>query len=179
MKNKKLLPQSKVYSLLESGPVILVSTARKEKNNIMSMSWHMMMDFEPPLVGIIMGDQSYSCDTLKKTKECVINIPTVEFAKQVVNCGNCSGRDIDKFIAFGFTPEKASTVHAPLIKECYANLECKVVDTRMASKYGMFVLQVLKAWVNPSIKNPKTIHHRGGPSFFIAGRAVKIPSGKK
>ena len=100
---KKSLPLSKVYQLLEPGPVIMVSTARKGKANIMTMSWHMMVDFEPPLVAIVMGEGDYSFNTLKETQECVINIPTVELAKQVVGVGNTTGAKVDKFKKFNLT----------------------------------------------------------------------------
>jgi flavin reductase (DIM6/NTAB) family NADH-FMN oxidoreductase RutF len=42
----KALPLSKVYQLIEPGPVALLTTARKGRANIMTMSWHMMVDFE-------------------------------------------------------------------------------------------------------------------------------------
>ena len=32
---------------MESGPVILVTTNDGEKNNIMTISWNMVMDFTP------------------------------------------------------------------------------------------------------------------------------------
>ncbi len=142
---KKSYPLSKVYGLLEPGPVVLVTTARNGRANIMTMSWHTMMEFEPPLVGCIISNRNYSFGLLKATKECVINIPTVELAEKVVGCGNTSGATIDKFKQFCLTSKPASRVGAPLIEECYAKLECRVVDTRMVAKYCMFVVEVIKA----------------------------------
>ena len=101
---KRSFPLAKVYGLLEPGPVVLVTTASKGRANIMTMSWHTMMEFEPPLVGCVISGRNASFDTLKATKECVINIPTQDLAKQVVGIGNCSGRTVDKFAKFGFTP---------------------------------------------------------------------------
>jgi flavin reductase (DIM6/NTAB) family NADH-FMN oxidoreductase RutF len=176
---KKSLPLSQVYRLLEPGPVVLVTTADKEKANIMAMSWHMMIDFEPPLVGCVISNRNHTFSILKATKECVINIPTVELATQVVGCGNTSGRRADKFKTFRLTPVAGSRVKAPLIGECYANLECKVVDTRMAAKYNVFILEVLKAWIDPSKKNPRTIHHRGKGAFMVAGTTITLPSKMK
>jgi len=141
---KKSLALSQVYRLLEPGPVVLVTTTRKRKANVMTMSWHTMIDFEPPIVGCVISNRDYTFNILKATKECVINIPTVELAKKVVACGNTSGRKIDKFEAFHLTPMPASQVKAPLIAECYANLECKVIDMKMATKYNFFILEVLK-----------------------------------
>jgi len=176
---KRNLPVSKVYSLLEPGPVVMVTTARKGQANIMTMSWHMMIDFEPPIVGCVISNRNYTFDILKATKECVINVPTVELAQKVVGVGNTSGREIDKFKAFGLTPVPASIVQAPLVDECYANLECKVVDGKMVAKYNLFILEVLKAWIDPARKDPRTIHHRGQGAFMIAGETVKFPSKMK
>ena len=121
----KAILLSEVYGLLEPGPVVLVTTARKGHANIMTMSWHTMMEFEPPLIGCVISGRNASFDTLKATKQCVINIPTLELAKQVVGVGNCSGRTVDKFAKFGLTPVEAAEVQAPLIKECYASLNAR------------------------------------------------------
>lgn len=172
---KKVFPLSKVYTLLEPGPVILVSTALKGRNNVMPMSWHTMIDFNPPLVGCVISDRNYTFGVLKKTKECVINIPTAELAKKTVACGNVSGAKKDKFAAFGLTPRAASAVKAPLIEECCASLECRLKDAGMAGKYNLFILEVVKAWVDAS-KRGKTIHHLGRDAFMVAGRTIKVPS---
>jgi len=96
-----------------------------------------------------------------------------------VGCGNTSGRKTDKFAAFGLTPAKASRVKAPLIEECYASLECRLIDARMVAKYNFFVLEVLKAWIDPARKQPRTLHHRGRGAFMVAGRTIKLPSKMK
>lgn len=176
---RRALPLPKVYRLLEPGPVVLVTTARGGRQNVMAMSWHTMMEFEPPLVGCVISNRNNSFSLLKATRECVINIPTVELAEQVVGCGNTSGRTTDKFALFGFTTKPASEVGAPLIAECFANLECRVVDTKLVSSYCFFVLEVVKAWVDTTVKAPRTIHHLGMGEFMVAGRHIKIRSKAK
>src|ERR1700690_185061 len=135
---KTNFPLSEVYRLLEPGPVVLLTTTRPERANVMPMSWHLMMEFMPPLVGCVVSDRNYSFASLKASRECVINIPTVELAKTVVACGSVSGRSVDKFKAFGLTVLAAKCVKAPLIAECYASLECKVRDTKLVAKYNFF-----------------------------------------
>ncbi|RJX31949.1 MAG: flavin reductase family protein [Oxalobacter sp.] len=176
---KKNFPLAKVFSLMQSGPTVMVSTALKDKANIMTMSWHMMMEFEPPLIGIVLSEQNFSFELLKKSRQCVINIPTVELMEKVVRCGNLSGRNRDKFKALALTPLPAEKVSAPLIDECYANLECKVVDTRFVNKYNLFVVEVLKAWIAPLKEPAKTLHHLGGGEFLVGGKTVKARSKKK
>lgn len=176
---KRTFPLSQVYRLLEPGPVVMVTTARKGRTNIMTMSWHTMMEFEPPIVGCVISNRNHTFGILKATKECVINIPAVELAAKVVSCGNTSGQSVDKFKVFRLTPEPASLVAAPLIAECYVNLECKVVDTRMVTKYNFFILEVIKAWIDPSKKPPRTIHHLGRGAFMVAGKTITLPSKMK
>lgn len=90
--------------------------------------------------------------------------------------GNCSGRDVQKFAAFGLTAATASTIEAPLISECFANLECRVIDTRMVNKYCLFILEVTKAWVDSNRADAKTTHHRGYGSFSVDGEIIHIAS---
>ncbi len=176
---KRNLNLAKTYTLLEPGPVVLISTAHKGRRNIMTLSWHCMMEFEPPLVGFVMSNANDSFALLKASKECVINIPTVDIAKQVVAVGNSHGSQVDKFDAFGLTAKHAAQVQAPLIAECYANLECRVVDTRLANQYNFFILEVVKGWIDPSVKHPQTLHHRGNGVFMVAGEVIRLPSKMK
>lgn len=176
---KRSYPLAKVYGLIEPGPVVLLTTAGKNRPNVMTLSWLTMVEFEPPLVACVVSNRDYSFGLLKKTGECAINIPTEDLAEKVVAIGNESGRDLDKFQSLGLTAGPASTVQAPLIDECYASLECRVYDTRMVAKYGLFILEVIKAWVDPSIKNPKTLHHRGKGAFMVAGETIKLRSKMK
>ena len=172
----KELALSKVYQLLEPGPVVLLTTARRGRPNVMTMSWHMMVEFEPPLVACVVSSADYSFAALRATKECVIAIPAARLATRVVQVGNASGREIDKFATFGLTPVAADRVAAPLVAECFANLECQVTDTRLVNKYNLFVLEVLKAWTDPRQKNPRTIHHHGYGRFVVDGATIKLRS---
>ena len=170
------LPLSKVYQLLEPGPVVLLTTARKGRANVMTMSWHMMVEFEPPLVACVVSSANYSFAALRATGECVIAVPARTLAAKVVKVGNSSGRDLDKFAAFDLTPLAAERVAPPLVAECFANLECRVADRRLVNRYNLFILEVLKAWIDPAQKNPKTIHHHGYGKFVVDGATITLKS---
>lgn len=172
----KDFPLARVYQLLEPGPVVLLTTAAKGRANVMTMSWHMMVEFTPPLVACIVSPADHSFAALRATKECVIAIPSVELAPQVVEIGNCSGRDVDKFERIGLTPVPARQVAPPLIAECFANLECRVVNTRLVNTYSLFVLEVVKAWIDPAHKEPRTIHHQGYGRFAVDGETITLES---
>lgn len=172
---KKSYPIEKVYHLIEPGPVVMVTTSYKGKPNIMTMAWHMMAEFEPALIACLIADDNYSFKAVKETKECVLNIPTVDLAARVVKVGSCSGAKVDKFKKFDFTPEPAALVEAPLIAECYANIECKVIDSTWMKKYNIFLLQAVKAWIAPTKKRVRMIHHYGNGIFIVDGKTIKLP----
>jgi flavin reductase (DIM6/NTAB) family NADH-FMN oxidoreductase RutF len=171
---KKDFPVSGIRRFLEPGPIVLVSSAWNGKANIMTMGWHTVLEFEPSLVGCMLWDGNYSFELVRKSKECVINVPTVDLVKQVAGIGNCSGADVDKFARFKLTPVTADKVAAPLIKECYANFECKVVDASMVGKYNFFVVEVVKAHVAASPRLPTTVHYRGDGQFMVSGREISL-----
>ena len=178
---KKMLI-SKAFTLMESGPVVLITTNDGKKNNIMTISWTMVVDFSP-VFAITTGSWNYSFAALQKTKECVISIPTVDMLDKVVGVGTCSGSDTDKFKKFRLTPVKGKHVKAPLIKECPANIECKVVD--IVGKHNIIVLEAVAAYFDSSRKEKRTLHAVGDGTFIIDGRKVdrremmwsKLPAG--
>lgn len=176
------MPLSKAFTLIESGPVVLVTTSDGKKDNIMTISWTMVMDFTP-IFAITTGPWNYSYTALRKSKECVISIPTVDLLDKVVGVGTCSGSDTDKFEKFGLTPVKGKYVRSPLIKECLANIECKVRD--IVQKHNIVVLEGIAAYFDSSRKEKRTVHAIGDGTFIVDGRTLnrkkmmstKIPPG--
>lgn len=167
-------PLSKVYRLLEPGPVVMLTTFHQGRANIMTMSWHMMVEFEPPLIACVVSPADYSFAALRKTRQCVIAVPPATLAATVVDVGNCSGQDVDKFARFGLSALPAQNVRAPLIAQCLANLECRVVDTRLVNKYALFVLEVVQAWTNPKTRQRRTFHANGDGTFIVDGRTLNL-----
>ena len=165
-------PLKDVYGLIETGPVVLIATAWEGRETIMVQSWHTMIEFEPPVVACVISVANYSYELLEKSGECSINIPTVELGEKVAFCGNASGREIDKFEIL--TRQSGDLIRAPLIDECYASLECRVIDR--LNKYELFFLEVVKAHVDSDVTQPKTLHHRGYGAFMVAGETVQLQS---
>jgi flavin reductase (DIM6/NTAB) family NADH-FMN oxidoreductase RutF len=171
--NKQDFPVHNVRRFLEPGPIVLVSSAHKNETNIMTMGWHMVMEFSPALVGCLISGGNHSHDLIRNSRQCVINVPTVDIAETVVKIGNISGRTIDKSAEFGLTPKPGAHVRAPLIDECYASFECTLVDAAWVNKYNVFVFEVVKAHVATAPKVPKTIHYRGDGEFMVSGEETR------
>ena len=171
---KKNFPLAKIRRFLEPGPIVLVSSAYRGERNIMTLGWHMMLSFEPARVGCFIWDQNHSFDLIRRSRQCVINLPTYDMADAVVGVGNTHGPEVDKFERFKLTAAPASKVKAPLIAECYANFECELADAGLIRKHGLFVFEVVKAHVATSPKYPTTMHYRGDGVFMVSGRSVSF-----
>lgn len=176
------LKLTKAFTLMESGPVVLVTTRDGQKDNIMTISWTMVLDFTP-VFAITTGDWNYSFGALRKNRECVIAIPTVDMLDTVVGIGTCSGADTDKFARFGLTSVRGKIVGAPLIRECLANIECRVVD--IVERHNIVVLEAVAAYIDNARKEKRMVHAVGDGTFIVDGRrmdrrkmmASKIPYG--
>ncbi|HEX2216817.1 MAG TPA: flavin reductase family protein [Xanthobacteraceae bacterium] len=169
---KQDFPVSEIRRFLEPGPIVLVSSAWKGQANIMTMGWHMVMEFTPALVGCLIAGSNHSFELVRRSRECVINVPTIDLADEVVGIGNCSGAEVDKFARFRLTAMPAIKVAAPLIAECYANFECRLVDGALINKYNVFIWEVVKAHAPAAPKYPRTLHYRGDGVFMLSGRTI-------
>lgn len=176
------LKLDKVFTLIEPGPVVLVTTHDGQKNNIMTISWTMVLDFTP-LLAITTGEWNHSFAAMQRNRECVLAIPTVDMLDKVVGIGTCSGADTDKFAKFKLTPVPAKFVKPPLIKECLANIECEVID--IVKEHNIVVLRVVAACIDPVRKEKRTVHAVGDGTFIVDGRKIdrrkmmasKLPAG--
>ena len=178
----KKFPIQKAFTFLEPGPVVLITTFDGNRSNIMTLSWTMVIDFTPRFA-FMTGPWNFSCNALLKNRECVIAIPTFELSKKTVQIGSCSGAEIDKFKKFKLTALEAASVKAPLIEECYANIECRVIDH--IKKHNIFILDGVEAWANDNQKAPRFFHAIGDGRFIVDGEKInhrkimidKIPAG--
>jgi flavin reductase (DIM6/NTAB) family NADH-FMN oxidoreductase RutF len=176
------LKLNRAFTLIEPGPVVLVTTHDGRKNNVMTISWTMVVDFTP-VFAITTGEWNHSFAALRKHRECVIAVPTVDLLDEVVGIGTCSGADTDKFARFRLTPVRGKVVKAPLIKECLANIECRVID--IVKKHDIVVLEGLAAYIDSARKERRTVHAVGDGTFVVDGRRLnrrkmmtaKIPEG--
>lgn len=167
------LALEKAFMLIEPGPVLWVTTRDGGRNNIMTASWHMVMEFgATPRFALLTGAWNYSCEALLNTRECVLAIPTVDLARTVVGVGMCSGRDTDKFARFGLTAVPAAQVAAPLVAECLGNIECRVVEH--IAEHNIFVLDGVGAWIDTRREERRTLHAIGDGRFIVDGEIINL-----
>ncbi|MBS0220941.1 MAG: flavin reductase family protein [Proteobacteria bacterium] len=169
---KRNFPVHDVRRYLEPGPIVLVSSHWRGQSNVMTLGWHTVLEFTPSLVGLMISNGNHSHEMIRRSKECVINVPTTKLTDTVAGIGNCSGSEVDKFERFDLTKVPASRVAAPLIRECHASFECHLHDAAMISHYNFFIFEVVQAHVAARPKHPETLHYTGDGVFMVAGRTV-------
>jgi flavin reductase (DIM6/NTAB) family NADH-FMN oxidoreductase RutF len=170
--SKQDVPLHKIRRYLEPGPIVLVSYARKGERNIMTMGWHTVMEFSPSLVGCVIASSNHSFELIRKSRECVINLPTTSLLDAVVGIGTSSGSEVDKFAEYGLTPESVDGVEAPAIRECHAQFACRLYDDSLVDKYNFFIWEVVAARAARTPKHPETVHYTGEGVFMVAGKVV-------
>lgn len=149
MSKTQINPNRPIYPT----PAALITSVDKDGNpNIITLAEVFNISINKPvIVGIAMRKATYSHSLISKTKEYVVNMPTVDLIDKVLACGNVSGRDVNKFEKTGLTPLPAIKVTPPLIAECPMNLECKVLDIQEIGDHDLFLGEVLVEHVDEEI----------------------------
>ncbi|MEX0958392.1 MAG: flavin reductase family protein [Burkholderiales bacterium] len=169
---KRAFPVEEIRRYLEPGPIVLVSSAWNGRRNIMTMGWHTVMEFSPSLVGCVISSANHSFEMIRRSRACVINLPTTALTDEVIGIGNTSGAEIDKFEHFGLTAARAQKVKAPLIRECHAHFECRLADDSLVDKYNFFIWKVVRAQAAVSPRHPQTLHYTGDGVFMVSGKII-------
>lgn len=184
---KEEIPVSQASRLINPGPVVLVTAQLKGKPNIMPAAWVTPISFDPPLVGLCVSPLRYTHEMIYKTEEFALNIPTVELLKQVVYCGDVSGRDVDKFKETGLRPADPRVIQAPLIEECIGHIECGVVNAYPLGDHTLFVGEVQAVQVDKEafderwllkVREAKPLHHLGGKFFAVLEEPIEASERK-
>ena len=156
----------RAFTYLESGSVLLVTTADGTADNVMAISWQMVMDFSPR-IAISTGDWNESFSTILKQKECCLCVPTFDMLDTVIGIGTVHRSECDKLERFHLRKEKAKTVQAPILSDCLAAIECKLED--YVEQHGLLILRGVQLWENDSKEDRRVIHANGDGTFFADG----------
>lgn len=180
MTTTEAVPLAKSYLLLNHGPVTLVSSAANGRSNVMAAAWAMPLDFDPPKVLLVVDSQTLTRELIEASGEFALNIPCRRIADKVLAAGSTSGRDGDKFARSGLDTFAASRIAAPLVRDCVAWLECRLIpEATNQQRYDLFVAEVVAAWADPTVfsggrwhfpdADRRTIHYQAGGAFFATG----------
>lgn len=178
---KKEIPIEQAIRLINHGPLILLTSAYKDKTDIISVAWQTPVSLSPVLVAVSINQSALSSEFIEKGEEFAINIPPVSLLEKVVFCGAKSGREIDKFAQTGLTSLKARVIRSPLIEECIGHIECQLYHKQTVGDHYLFIGGVVSAsvdedkfdgYLKADMEGAKTLHHLGGNFFLSSGNLI-------
>lgn len=189
MTDRQPVPLDKAYRLLNHGPTVLVSSRHGEAINVMAAAWSMPLDFAPPKVAVVLDKSTLTRRMVEASGEFALMVPSRDLARLTLQVGSASGRDVDKFAAFGATYWQGGQVGAPLLDGCLAWLECRLLpEPHIQDTYDLFLGEVVAAWADPAVFRDghwqreegggRSIHYVAGGHFFETGEAFEIGEGR-
>jgi len=170
---KKEVPLKLATRLINHGPLVIVGSKYEGKESLMTVAWIMPLSKQPPLAGFMITKKRFSYGLIHGSQEFSINIPDIALLNAAIKVGTVSGRDVkDKFKEAAITREDAKFIGAPLIKECLAQIECKLIREEELGDHILMVGEILRACVEENVftdhwllENHNTIAHFGGEWF--------------
>ncbi|MFH1878191.1 MAG: flavin reductase family protein [Candidatus Omnitrophota bacterium] len=161
--------------LVNHSPVLLVSSLYAGKTDLTPVAWHMPVSKDPPVIALEIGENHHIYKCIMETGDFVVNILSKDYTGQIVKCGSCSGRDVDKTEICGFSLEASRFVRSYSLKEAAAVLECVLIrDEHLLREYNMVPAEIKYAEVCEGFfsghwlfdkRGFKTIHHLGDGTF--------------
>lgn len=170
----------KAGNMLYPLPAVMISCRRNgERPNIITVAWAGTICTNPAMVSVSIRPERYSYDIIRETGEFVINLVTEELVYATDYCGVRSGKDVDKFKEMNLTPEPASKVQAPVIKESPVNIECKVVSVQELGSHHMFLAEVQAVHVDEGFLDEKGKFHLNATGLVSYSHGEYFRLGKK
>jgi flavin reductase (DIM6/NTAB) family NADH-FMN oxidoreductase RutF len=177
--DKANVPLGSFSRLLHPYSAVLVTASSKDKKNVMAVAWIMPVSADPPILAISIRASRYTYKLISESGLFAVNVPSFEQAKEVLLCGRKSGRNVDKFKKAGFTVEKGKAFDIPIIKECVAHIECKVIKVFELGDHMLIAGQVSAAYVRKEIfdkmyklEKHRPLLHLGGDVFTTTEKRI-------
>jgi len=157
-------------------PICFASTIDKKGNiNLSPFSFFNLFSSNPPIVifsparRVRDNTTKHTLENVLEVPEVVINIVTYDMVHPV-SLASCEyPKEVNEFIKAGFTPEPATIVKPPMVKESKVKLECKVIEVKPlgteAGAGNLVICEVLRMHIEDSLldENKKIdqrkIHH--------------------
>jgi flavin reductase (DIM6/NTAB) family NADH-FMN oxidoreductase RutF len=177
----ELVDVSSFSRLMHPYVTSLVTCIDAEGNaNIITIAWAIPVSSRPPLMAISVAPPRHSFGLIQETGEFVVNIVPYELAEKALYCGRRSGRDVNKFDEAGLTAKPAKHVRPPIIAECIAHVEGRVVQDVEAGDHHLFVAEVLAAYARADVLGDSGMYDlsKARPLLHVGGKVFTTTTGE-
>jgi flavin reductase (DIM6/NTAB) family NADH-FMN oxidoreductase RutF len=178
--SKQPVAPSGFTRLIHPLPAFLVTCAGKDgRPNAAAIAWLTPVSINPSLLAFAIRPQRYSYELLRKNPAFVVNVMGYQHAVEVLFCGRCSGRDVDKFATARLTSLPAQAVNAPAIGEALAHVECEVEAEYPAGDHVIIVGRVVAASAEEgALAGDWRDLVAAPPLFYLGGNRFTTASGE-
>ena len=170
--------------LLNHGPVTIVTSEHEGRANLMSASWSMPLDFDPPKVVVVIDSRTLTRRLVEASGVFGLQLPGVAFARQTLAVGTSNGVEIDKFAAFDLRTFRGREIGVPMLSGCVAWLECRVIPDD-AQRHDLILAEVVAAYADARVYSEnrwhfdghpdlRTCHYVAGGTFFATGEPFEV-----
>lgn len=137
-----------------------------QKDNIITVNWHMPASFRPPLYALSIGKTRFSLGLIRSSRCFAVNFVDYLMKDAALICGSESGMSTDKFRKAGLSKTECQAIDCPRIKGCLAFLECEVVNEVDAGDHVIFIGKIIKKEL---LNESKRLFHVGDTRFIGVG----------
>ncbi len=167
---------ARAYRMINSGCLVLLTAAHKDRTNVMTIAWHMPVSMKPPLVAVALGVSRFTTELVDASGEFAINIPPANMLAKARRAGSISGRDMDKLAELDLAFSSGKATRAPVLQDCLGYMECKVVNRVPAGDHTVYIAEVVSAAAEDTVfdgawlpsEGASLLFHLGGPRFVVA-----------
>ena len=152
---------SRSYSRQFVHPVALLSVKYENIENIATMAWVSPVSFDPPLVMVAVSPKRYSHELVEKAGEFALLVLGEDQKELSTLAGTKTGRREQKWELepFKLLRKAPRIISAPLLKECRAAYECKLVNQLSTGDHTLFIGEIVAAEIHEEV-NPLILFNR-------------------
>ena len=180
---RRNLSEHDARRMLVPGPLVLITTAWRNQNDVMPCAWTMPLSSEPPLIGVAVHSSRHTLDMLRFSEEFALNIPGPRLMNFAQYFGSLSGRTADKLAAAKLPTFNARKVSPLLLDGCVAWIECGVEDIIRIGDHHLVVGRVTAVSADDEAYDEqmwtlrddaeKPLHYLGGSSYATLGQKLE------
>jgi flavin reductase (DIM6/NTAB) family NADH-FMN oxidoreductase RutF len=151
--------------------VIILSAAADKQQAAMTAS-AMYVSQVPPLVAVSVSKTFATYQLIEKAKAFAINVVADGQLDLAQKFGSVHGFEVDKITEFGMSTEPATKIEAPLVPNCYANIECIVKSALwdVEGNHAIYIGEVVAFKLNKKLTPMVWFNGR----YFQVGTQCKI-----
>jgi flavin reductase (DIM6/NTAB) family NADH-FMN oxidoreductase RutF len=150
----KEIDKHEAFELASPFPYALVVTLdKRERPNIMGLSWWTFISWDPLMIAISVGHGRYTHECLEHHKEFTLCFPSEGQERDAWLCGTKSGKSVDKFQETDFKPVHSKHIKPPMIDGATVAYECKVVKQIETGDHTLYIANVAAIHGDPEKLN--------------------------